>query len=160
MLFPSIYGTCVEGRIFTEDRMTEILSKLKKETPDHPNYVFRAPITLGHWSKDKGPLEFTKTDRASIRELYGNLLEKITFPETRPSRACLFPHYPLVNTRGSPSTHPKTFTGLAGLISSPLLAGVGPKKMQKALPGGQNPRSPISTTSMGSSASTSTGIEK
>ncbi len=66
MLFPSIYGTCVEGRIVTEDRMTEILSKLKKEIPDHPNYVFRAPITLGHWSKDKGPLEFTKTDRASI----------------------------------------------------------------------------------------------
>ena len=87
MLFPAIYGMCLEGGIVTGDRMIEILGKLKKETPDHPNSVFRAPITLGHWSRDEGPLEFTKTDRASIRELYRNLLEKITVQETRPSRA-------------------------------------------------------------------------
>ncbi len=87
MLFPAVYGKCMEDGIVTEDRMTEILGKLKKETLDHPNSVFMAPITLGHWSRDEGPLEFTKTDRASIRELYRNLLEKITVQETRPSRA-------------------------------------------------------------------------
>ena len=37
----------------------------------------------------------------------------------------------------SPTTRPKTLTGLAGRISVPRLAGVGPKKMQKAEPGGQ-----------------------
>ncbi len=47
-----------------------------------------------------------------------------------PGRTCL-------NATGSPSTFPTTFTALAGLISSPRLAGVGPKKMQKALPVGQ-----------------------
>ena len=67
--------------------MTEILGNLKKETPDHMNSAFKAPIALGHWSKDEGLLEFTKTDRASIRDLYGNLREKITAQETRPSRA-------------------------------------------------------------------------
>lgn len=87
MLFPAIYGICMEGGIVTEGRMTEILGNLKTETPDHPNSVFRAPITLGHWSKDEGPLEFTKTDRASIRELFGNLREKITIQETMLSRA-------------------------------------------------------------------------
>ena len=87
MLFPAVYGRCMEGGIVTEDRMTEILGKLKKETPDHSNSVFRDPITLGHWSKDEGLLEFVKTDRASIRELYRNLLEKIIVQETRPSRA-------------------------------------------------------------------------
>jgi DGQHR domain-containing protein len=87
MLFPAIYGICMEGGIVTEERMTEILSKLRKETPDHSNPVFKAPIPLGHWSRDEGLLEFTKTDRASIRELYRNLLEKITVQETRPSRA-------------------------------------------------------------------------
>ena len=47
-----------------------------------------------------------------------------------------------LNTVGSPSTRPKTLTGLAGRHSSPRLAGVGPKKMQNARPGGQYPRSP------------------
>jgi len=42
-----------------------------------------------------------------------------------------------LNTVASPLTRPTTFTGLAGRISSPRLAGVGPKKMQKAWPGGQ-----------------------
>ncbi len=77
----------MEGGIVTEDRMTEILGSLKKETPDHSNFTFKAPIALGHWSKDEGLLEFTKTDRASIKELYKNLLEKITVQEPRPSRA-------------------------------------------------------------------------
>ena len=36
---------------------------------------------------------------------------------------------------GSPVTRPNTFTGLAGRISAPRLAGVGPKKMQNAEPG-------------------------
>ena len=86
MLFPAIYGICMGGGIVTEDRMTEIFSNLKNETPDHSNPVFRAPIALGHWSKDEGLLEFTKTDRVSIRELFGNLLAKITAPGSRPSR--------------------------------------------------------------------------
>jgi hypothetical protein len=42
-----------------------------------------------------------------------------------------------LNAVGSPETRPKTLTGLAGRISDPVLAGVGPKKMQNALPGGQ-----------------------
>ena len=67
--------------------MTAILGNLKKETPDHPNSAFRAPITLEHWSRDEGPLEFTKTDRASVRELYADLLEKIIVQDARPSRA-------------------------------------------------------------------------
>ena len=78
MLFPAVYGKCIEDGIVTGDRMTEILGKLKKETPDHPNSVFRDPIALDHWSRDEGLIEFTKTDRASIRELFGNLREKIT----------------------------------------------------------------------------------
>ncbi len=77
----------MEDGIVTGGRMTEILGKLKKETPDHPNSIFRAPITLGHWSRDEGLLEFIKTDMASIRERYRSLLEKITVQETRPSRA-------------------------------------------------------------------------
>src|SRR5262245_21275505 len=47
------------------------------------------------------------------------------------------PERTFLNTRGSPSTLPNTLTGLAGRISSPRLAGVGPKKMQNAEPGGQ-----------------------
>ncbi len=87
MLFPAIHGICMEGGIVTEGRMTEILANLKKETPDHPNSAFKAPINLGHWSREKGLLEFTKTDKSSIRELYGNLREKINVQETRLSRA-------------------------------------------------------------------------
>lgn len=87
MLFPLIYGICLEGGIVTMEQMTEVLGNLKKETPDHSNTVFKAPISLSHWSRDEGLLEFTKTDRASIRELYRNLLEKITAQESRPSRA-------------------------------------------------------------------------
>jgi hypothetical protein len=40
-------------------------------------------------------------------------------------------------TLASPSTLPTTLTALAGRISSPRLAGVGPKKMQNAFPVGQ-----------------------
>jgi hypothetical protein len=47
------------------------------------------------------------------------------------------PDLTFLNTFGSPIIFPKIFTGLAGLISSPSLAGVGPKKIQKAFPGGQ-----------------------
>jgi hypothetical protein len=47
-----------------------------------------------------------------------------------PSRTCR-------KTVASPSTRPTTLTGLAGRISLPCEAGVGPKKMQKADPGGQ-----------------------
>ena len=47
------------------------------------------------------------------------------------------PERALVKTVASPTIRPKTLTGLAGLISLPRLAGVGPKKMQKAEPGGQ-----------------------
>src|SRR2546427_5500989 len=42
-----------------------------------------------------------------------------------------------LNTLGSPTIRPTRFTGLAGRISAPRLSGVGPKKMQKARPGGQ-----------------------
>ena len=47
-----------------------------------------------------------------------------------PSRTCL-------KAWGLPRRWPITVTGLAGRISSPLLAGVGPKKMQNARPTGQ-----------------------
>ena len=77
MLFPTVYGKCVEGGIVTEGRMTEILSLLKKETPYNPHPIFSRPITIDLWSKDEGPLEFTKTDKASIKELYKGLLGKI-----------------------------------------------------------------------------------
>lgn len=42
----------------------------------------------------------------------------------------------------SPVILPIIFTALAGLISPSLLIGVGPKKIQKALPLGQYPKSP------------------
>jgi hypothetical protein len=42
-----------------------------------------------------------------------------------------------LKTVASPVTRPNTFTPLAARGSSPVLAGVRPKKMQKALPGGQ-----------------------
>ena len=51
-------------------------------------------------------------------------------------------------TLGSDETFPTILTALAARISSPRLAGVGPKKMQKALPGGQYPSSPAVTTSL------------
>ena len=60
----------------------------------------------------------------------------------------------------SPCILPITVTGLAGRISSPLLMGVGPKNMQKALPGGQYPRSPRSTTSCPISSPAETGMPK
>src|SRR5438552_13300628 len=66
----------------------------------------------------------------------------------------------VLKTVASPTTLPNTFTGLAGRISSPRLDGVGPKKMQKAEPGGQYPRSPMSTVSRGFSGLALTGIEK
>ena len=55
---------------------------------------------------------------------------------------------------------PNTFTGLAGLISSPWLAGVFPKKIQNAAPGGQYPRSPNSTIFLAFSSLTLTGTRK
>ena len=61
---------------------------------------------------------------------------------------------------GSPFILPTTVTGLAGRISSPLLMGVGPKNMQKALPGGQYPKSPSSTTSCPNSSPAATGMPK
>jgi hypothetical protein len=41
------------------------------------------------------------------------------------------------NSVASPSTRPTTLTGLAARGFSSLLAGVGPKKMHRALPTGQ-----------------------
>ena len=76
-LFPDIYRECADSGIINEARMVEYLGRLKTETPDHKNPVFREPIRQYSWSKVEGPLEFTKTDRASIEELYKNLLEKI-----------------------------------------------------------------------------------
>src|SRR5262249_44308159 len=63
-------------------------------------------------------------------------------------------------TVASPSIRPNTLTGLAGRISAPRLAGVGPKKTQNAWPGGQNARSPMATTSVAPSASARTGMPK
>src|SRR5262249_35738805 len=65
-----------------------------------------------------------------------------------------------LNMVASPLTRPTTLTGLAGRISLPRLAGVGPKKMQNAWPGGQNARSPMVTTSFAPSASARTGMPK
>jgi hypothetical protein len=53
------------------------------------------------------------------------------------SRRTLVPDATFLKTVASPSIRPTTFTGLAGRTSSPRLAGVGPKKMQNAWPGGQ-----------------------
>src|SRR2546421_10864075 len=52
-----------------------------------------------------------------------------------PSRTCL-------NDLGSPRRCPITVTGLAGRISSPLLAGGGPKKIQNTRPAAQRPGPP------------------
>ena len=62
---------------------------------------------------------------------------------------------------GSPRIFPMTLTADAGTILLELLIGVTPKKMQKADPGGQYPKSPISTTSFDvSSNGELIGIEK
>ena len=54
------------------------------------------------------------------------------------SRVTGCPERTALNTVASPSTRPTTFTADAGRISPALReAGVWPKKMQKALPGGQ-----------------------
>jgi len=71
-----------------------------------------------------------------------------------PSGTCL-------KTVGSPEIMPTGLTALAGRISLPRLAGVWPKKMQNAVPGGQYASSPSETISFASSDSPSlTGIEK
>jgi hypothetical protein len=62
----------------------------------------------------------------------------------------LAPPETFLKTLASPLTLPITFTALAGRTSLPRLTGVGPKKMQKAPPVGQYPRSPTSTTSRAS----------
>ena len=51
------------------------------------------------------------------------------------SMRMVVPARTFLNTVGSPTTRPNTLTGLAGRISAPRLAGVGPKKMQNAEPG-------------------------
>jgi hypothetical protein len=57
------------------------------------------------------------------------------------SSACsiftLAPEDTFLKTLASPKTFPITLTALAGRTSFPRLMGVGPKKMQKALPVGQ-----------------------
>ena len=60
----------------------------------------------------------------------------------------------------SPVTFAKTFTGLAARGLSSPLAGVLPKKMHSALPGGQYAIAPTSTSALECSSSTLTGIEK
>src|SRR2546426_1984213 len=60
------------------------------------------------------------------KDLHGTLL-----------RVTRVPALTRLNTLASPTTRPTRFTGLAGRISAPRLSGVGPKKMQKARPGGQ-----------------------
>jgi len=64
------------------------------------------------------------------------------------SMVILAPSFAFLKTFGSDRTLPMILTALAARISSPRLAGVGPKKMQKALPGGQYPSSPAETTSL------------
>jgi hypothetical protein len=49
----------------------------------------------------------------------------------------LAPSATFLKTLASPVIFPITFTALAGRTSFPRLTGVGPKKMQKALPLGQ-----------------------
>ena len=51
------------------------------------------------------------------------------------STLILVPARTALNAKGSLFNQPNTVTGLDGRISSPLLAGVLPKKMQKARPG-------------------------
>jgi len=60
----------------------------------------------------------------------------------------LAPSLAFRKTLGSDKIFPIILTALAARISSPRLAGVGPKKMQKACPGGQYPSSPAETTSL------------
>jgi DGQHR domain-containing protein len=86
-LFPDIYRECTESGFINEARKAECLSRLKTETPDHKSPVFRDPITLPYWSKDDGPIELTKTDRASIEEFYKNLREKISEKPSKPSQS-------------------------------------------------------------------------
>ena len=92
------------------------------------------------------------------------LLNRASLARTRSSHARSMstgaPDGTRLRTVGSPCIRPITVTGLAGRISSPLLMGVGPKNMQKALPGGQYPRSPSSTTSCPISSPAATGMAK
>ena len=68
-----------------------------------------------------------------------------TQPSSTRSTLTRVPDRKASNSFGSPSSVPKTVTGLAGRISSPRLIGVGPQKRQKALPGSQYARSPAET---------------
>ena len=57
------------------------------------------------------------------------------------------------NPRGLSVILPTKFAGLAALISSFLLAGVGPQNIQNAFPGGQNAKSPELNKSLAPSSS-------
>src|SRR3972149_5872802 len=77
------------------------------------------------------------------------------------SRITAVPPRTRLKTAASPSICPTPFTRLAARLSSPRLAGVGPKKMQNAAPGGQYAISPDCTTTRASgAASPCTGISK
>jgi hypothetical protein len=61
--------------------------------------------------------------------------------------------YDFFSTVASLKILPTRFTALAGTGSLPLLIGVGPKKMARAFPGGQNPMSPTFTVVVAVSSS-------
>ncbi len=56
----------------------------------------------------------------------------------------------ILNFPVSPDTRPKTFTGLYARGWSPVLTGVGPKKIQNAGPAGQYARFPTATSARAS----------
>jgi hypothetical protein len=70
------------------------------------------------------------TFRGQWYNLKGARNHVLEMPTVSPVRMAL-------KVRASHSRWPNTLTGLAGRISQPVLAGVAPKKMQKASPGGQ-----------------------
>jgi DGQHR domain-containing protein len=81
MLFPFVYGRCVEGGVITEERMLGVLGFLLTETPDHDNSAFRGSIDLRFWSKEHGPDEALTSNKQSIAEPYENLRKKIELAE-------------------------------------------------------------------------------
>ena len=91
------------------------------------------------------------------------LLVTIHYSLIRPSArsiTILSPSETRLRTVASPTILPNTLTALAGRISAPLLARVGPKKMHNAFCGSQYPRSPISTSYVWFSSGAIADVEK
>jgi len=82
MLFPSVHARCMREGDLSVNKMQEILGKLQRETPTHPQDEFKRPITIDFWDKAHGPAIALSTSQKMIRELYRDLYMKLQLAES------------------------------------------------------------------------------